>query len=129
MPEFGKRSKSCLSEAHIDLQKVFNIVIQIYDCSVICGHRGRAEQNKAYDKGNSKLRYPDSKHNKQPSQAVDAVPYPIDWNDINRFKELAGHVKMCAYILYSRGEINHLIRWGGDWKSFKDYPHYEIYKP
>lgn len=119
MSYFSKRSKENLSQCDPRLQKIFNEVILITNCSVICGHRGEEEQNKAYTEGKSKLKYPQSKHNKTPSLAVDVVPFPIDWDDIDRFKELASKVKQVAEDL----EIN--IECGCDWK-WKDYPHYEL---
>jgi peptidoglycan L-alanyl-D-glutamate endopeptidase CwlK len=136
MAKFGTRSKENLNEAHIDLQKVFNEVIKYFDCSVLCGHRTKAEQDKAYPKY-TKVKYPDSKHNKQPSMAVDVVPYPIEWDNTKRMIHFAGMVKGIAFQMHKRNEITHLIRWGGDWDSdtklkdnkFQDYPHYEIIKP
>ena len=137
MPKFGTRSKRNLSEALVDLQKIFEHVIKYFDCSIIEGHRGEEEQNKAYYSGKSQIKYPNGKHNKQPSEAVDAVPYPINWNDTKRMIYFAGFVVGIAQWMYDRNEITHLIRWGGDWNSnfdlndqtFIDYPHFEIIKP
>lgn len=128
MFKFGTRSRNNLSEAHLDLQKVFNEVIKIYDCSVIEGMRSRDEQDKLYAAGKSKLLWPQSKHNLAPSQAVDVIPYPIDWNDARRFTYLAGIVKGVA------SQLGIVIRWGGDWDSdnnfkdqtFNDLPHFEL---
>lgn len=91
-----------------------------FDFAVICGHRGEEQQTKAFDEGRSKVLYPMSEHNSVPSTAVDLAPYPIDWDDIEKFKILACHIKITAYLL----DIP--IEWGGDWKSFKDYPHYQL---
>lgn len=55
-------------------------------------------------------------------EAVDIAPYPIDWKNIERFNMVAAHIKRVAYLL----DIP--IQWGGDWKTFKDYPHYELKK-
>jgi peptidoglycan L-alanyl-D-glutamate endopeptidase CwlK len=120
MPEFGKRSRKELATAHPDLQRLFNEVIKQFDCSVICGHRGKADQEKAFLDGFSKVRWPKSKHNKTPSMAVDVVPYPIDWNDEKRFYALADVVKEEAKRLKVKA------KWGGDWKTFKDLPHWEL---
>jgi hypothetical protein len=128
MPKLGKRSKKNLSEAHPLLQELFEEAIKHYDFSVIEGHRPKEEQDKAYHKGLSKLKYPQSKHNKQPSLAVDAVPYPIDWNDKQRFYYFGGLI--CG--LAAAMGID--IRWGGDWdsdgefkdQSFHDLPHFEL---
>jgi hypothetical protein len=61
-----------------------------------------------------------SKHNKIPSEAVDVAPYPIDWQDIGRFKELS------SVIMEAAVELGIRLTWGGNFKTFKDYPHFEI---
>ena len=128
MYKFGTRSTKNLSEAHPDLQALFNEVIKHYDCTVIEGYRGEDEQNKACHAGASKLKFPQSKHNKTPSLAVDVCPYPIDWKDKDRFYHFVGFVKGVA----SQMGIN--IRCGADWdgdndfkdQSFHDLPHFEL---
>ncbi len=125
MPQFSKSSKKKLATAHQDLQVVFNEVIKHIDCTIVCGERGQKEQDKAYIIGNSQLKYPRSKHNKQPSMAVDVVPFPIDWEDHERFREFAWFVKGVAIVLKRYGAIDNDIKWGGDWK-WKDLPHYEL---
>ena len=128
MPSFGPKSKGNLGEAHQDLQKLFKKVVETYDCAVIEGYRGQEEQNSAYHSGKSKLKYPKSKHNRQPSLAVDVVPYPVDWEDTKQFYHFAGFVQGIAE------EMGISLRWGGDWnsnrlfedQSFHDLPHYEL---
>ena len=133
MPKFGKRSRENLSTCHPDLQTLFNEVVKHYDCSVLCGHRGEEDQNKAYYEGRSKLKFPQSKHNKQPSVAVDVVPWFINkpnirWNDKSKFYEFAGFVQGVA------SQLDIGIRWGGNWDSddelqdqtFFDLPHFEL---
>ena len=130
MPSFGAKSKANLSECQPDLQKVFNKVIQSYDCSVIEGYRGKEEQDAAFHSGKSKLQYPKSKHNRQPALAADVIPYPVDWDDTKQFYHFAGFVQGIAE------EMGIQIRWGGDWnsnrlfedQSFHDLPHYELIK-
>ena len=92
MPYFSKKSKGKLETCHKDLQKVFNEVIKHVDCTIIEGHRGEERQNRLYDEGITKVRYPDGRHNCNPSNAVDVVPYPIDWDDRERFHLFAGFV-------------------------------------
>ena len=133
MPEFGTRSKNNLSEAHPDLQRLFNEVIKYFDCSVIEGYRGEEEQNRYYHAGKSKAKFPQSRHNQTPSLAVDVVPYfknspHIRWDDKESFYYFAGFVKGVAY------KINIGIIWGGDWDDdkdlknqvFFDLPHFQI---
>ncbi len=126
--KFGQRSMKNLSEAHPDLQRLFSEVIKHVDCSVIEGFRSEEEQNKMVHDGRSKLEWPLSKHNQTPSLAVDVIPYPVDWNDKNRFYYFAGFVKGTA------ARLGIKIRWGGDWdsdnefkdQSFHDLPHFEL---
>ena len=133
MFKFSERSKINLSEAHEDLQRLFNEVIKYYDCTIIEGYRGEKEQNDVYDKGASKHKYPDSKHNRVPSLAVDAVPWfkdkpHIRWGDKKKFYEFGGFVLGIASMLGIK------IRWGGNWdmddelhdQEFFDLCHFEI---
>jgi peptidoglycan L-alanyl-D-glutamate endopeptidase CwlK len=120
MPKFSVISKERLDTCHPDLIRLMNEVIKHTDISILCGHRGEEEQNKAFNDGKSKVRFPFSKHNKTPSLAVDIAPYPIDWNDIQRFKDLAEIVKDAA------DKLDISVEWGGDWVKFKDYPHWQL---
>ena len=60
--------------------------------------------------------------------ALDVCPYPIDWNDKDRFYNFAGLVKGIAISMDIK------IRWGGDWdgdndlkdQTFFDLPHFEL---
>lgn len=89
------------------------------EITVLCGYRGEKEQNEAFAKGNSKLKFPKSKHNKKPAQAVDVAPYPIDWNDLKRFREMCNKIELIATKLGIK------IRLGRDFK-FVDMPHVEL---
>ena len=128
MPSFGKRSQSKLDTCHPDLQKVFNEVVKHFDCSIICGRRDCEEQNNLYHAGKSQLQFPDSKHNTLPSNAVDAIPYPVDWNDREQFSYFAG------FVIGIAASMGIKLRWGGDWdmdgettdNSFDDLPHIEL---
>ena len=128
MPRFGTRSKANLSSCHPDLQKVFNKVIEKVDCSVLCGHRGQKEQDKAYEEKRSQVKYPKGRHNAKPSNAVDVTPYPVDWNDRERQTLFAG------FVLGIARSMDIKLRWGGDWdmdfqvmdNRFDDFPHFEV---
>lgn len=131
MPEYSQRSLANLAEAHPALQAVFNEVIEHFDHAVIEGHRGRAAQDAAYHAGRSKLKYPKSKHNRKPALAVDACPWPLDWEDQRRFFLFAG------FVLGVAKSMGVELRWGGDWdgdgtwrdQSFHDLPHFELADP
>ena len=128
MPYFGTKSKKRLITCDIRLQKVFNEVIKHVDCSILEGHRDKDRQNKLYVEGKTKVKYPNGRHNRQPSSAVDVTPYPVDWKDRERQTLFAGFVMGVA----SQMDIN--LRWGGDWDQdfqvvdnrFDDFPHFEL---
>ena len=52
-------------------------------------------------------------------KAIDVVPYPVDWNDIGKFRTIADAFKQAAR------ELGVSMVWGGDWTK-KDYPHFEV---
>lgn len=128
MPSFSQESLDKLNTCHPDLQIILNEVIKHFDCKVLCGHRNKQEQDKAYRNGFSKVRWPNSKHNTTPSMAVDVAPYVVDYNDRERITYFAGYVMAIALSL----GIN--LRWGGDWdmdtqvndNAFDDLVHFEL---
>lgn len=114
MPSFSELSLARLSTCHPDLQRLFGAVILKIDCTALDGYRSEALQNRAFDEGKSKVRWPDGKHNKFPSDAVDVGPWPLDWNDWKSFYYFGGIVMATAWAL----GID--IRWGGDWNGNND---------
>ncbi len=122
MAVFSKTSRQHLDTCHPDLQLLMEEVIKRTDVTILCGHRDEAAQTDAYIHHVSKLQWPKSRHNSYPSEAVDIAPYPIEWSNIERFKQLATIVKECA----ARLAID--VEWGGDWNTFLDYPHWQLKK-
>ena len=128
MPNFSKSSLDKLKTCDKRIQEVCFELIKYFDFTVLCGHRGKEEQDLAFKEGRSKLKFPQSKHNKYSSQAIDICPYPIDWNDIRRFTYMAGMFVGIASIKGIK------VRWGGDWdkdtdlkdNKFNDLPHFEL---
>ena len=111
MPKFSLSSINKLNTCDHELQRLFNRVIENYDCTVICGARSDYDQRKAFAEKKSKLDgvTKRSKHQiskESPfSKAIDIAPYPIDWNDTKRFYHFAGFVQATAK------ELNFKIRW------------------
>jgi peptidoglycan L-alanyl-D-glutamate endopeptidase CwlK len=146
---FGKRSRARLDTCHPDLVKVLETVIKVYDFSIIEGLRTAETQAQYFKDGKSQLDGVKRKSKHQDdgsglSRAVDILPYYKGFNPFTSengpksFYYLAGLVHMAAQTLYDNGEIEHLIRWGGNWdgdmdffgdSSFFDLPHFELIKP
>ena len=128
MAKFGRRSASRLRTCDPRLVEILEAVVVWFDCSIIEGHRGEVAQNAAFDRGASKIRWPDGNHNEYPSKAVDVAPYPIVWGDRERMTLFAGFV-----LGFARAK-GITLRWGGDWdrdtevvdNTFDDLVHFEI---
>ena len=129
MPSFSERSHAALSTCHPELRRLFYEVIRHWDCTVLEGVRSEEQQAENVRRGVSKTLA--SKHLKQPdgwAHAVDVAPFPVDWQDTERFRAFGGFVLGVAAIMGVP------IRWGGDWdgdrtfkdESFVDLPHFEL---
>ena len=124
MPRFGKRSKERLKGVNPKLVNVLNELIKIMDVTIIEGLRTETRQNELLAQGKSKTKY--SKHLE--GKAVDLAPYPIDWEDRERFHYMGGMIRGIG----KQQGVD--IRWGGDWdsdgeikdNSFDDLVHVEI---
>jgi len=128
MPKFSKQSTAKLKTCHPLLAVIALEAIEEMDFVVLCGHRTPAEQQELYKQGRATkgriVTHVDgikkkSKHNYLPSLAMDLAPYPIDWNDLERFKKLADIIMRIAK------ENATPLEWGGAWKM-KDYPHFQL---
>lgn len=129
---FGEESKKALATAHPRLRLLANTVILFQDIAVREGHRGREEQEAHFEADRTQVRYPNSRHNSFPSEAIHFLPVPVSWagthKNLARYYFLAGRVKQIAR------ELGIEVRWGGDWDSdhdfsdqtFDDLAHWEL---
>jgi peptidoglycan L-alanyl-D-glutamate endopeptidase CwlK len=126
----------CQDFVHKDLITIFE---HTQDChyKVVEIYRGKNEQNALYFEGKTKLKYPQSKHNKIPAEAFDFIPEYYEHNPYDRITDffwIAGCIMSKADKLYEEGKITHKLRWGGDWdmdsrfydNKFNDYGHLEL---
>ena len=127
MFKFGKKSLDKINNAKfhpkLRLLLVEAIKTSPLDFTVIETVRTIEQQRIYVAKGTSKTmksRHIPSTNKSGLCEAVDIAPYPIDWKNTARFKQLAEHIKKTAKAL----NIN--IVWGGDWKTLIDMPHYEL---
>ena len=124
MPKFGKRSKERLKGVDTRLVNVLNELIKIMDVTIIEGLRSKQRQEILLKEGKTKTKF--SKHIE--GKAVDLAPYPVDWEDRDRFHYMGGMIRGIAK------QLNINVRWGGDWDSdgetkdnrFDDLVHVEI---
>ncbi len=124
--QLSQRSLTRLAGVHPDLVAVVKLAIQRtpVDFTVVEGLRTVAQQRENVAKGVSQTMA--SYHLPQAdglSHAVDLAPLidkAIPWNNWQAFADLACVVKACG------AELGVPIEWGGDWKTLKDGPHYQI---
>jgi peptidoglycan L-alanyl-D-glutamate endopeptidase CwlK len=130
MPAFGKESLKNRGQLHPKLQALLDETIRIMDFTIVCGWRGQRDQDAAYKSGASTKKWPNSKHNKIPSEAADLCPYRkgLRWEDKEAFYLLSGILKTLAF------KMGIKIRVGSDWdmdndlhdQEFNDLPHVEV---
>ena len=114
------RSEGRLSPVHADLQRVVRRALELttVDFTVVEGLRTAERQMELRQAGASRtLR---SRH--LTGHAVDLAPViagEIRW-DWPPFHQIAAAMKRAA------GELGVALVWGGDWRTFKDGPHFEL---
>lgn len=120
MPALSASSRRALAGVHPELRRLVEaaIIDTPVDFKVLEGLRSVAQQRINVRKGVSKTMK--SKH--LTGHAVDLIPLvngKATWAWPPYFR-LASHIKTTAKYLGIR------VTWGGDWKSFKDGPHWEL---
>jgi len=126
MPRLSMTSKQRLDTCHPLIQKVIYEAIKEspVDFLVVCGYRNQEDQDKAFAQGYSKVKFPNGKHNHNPSLAVDLAPVvdgKVLWDDSKLFERIADHVLAKAVDL----DVN--LTWGGNWTGgFVDQPHFQL---
>lgn len=141
MPKYSHKSLDVLNTCCEELQLLFTEVIKDFDCTLVCGHRTKSEQNRLFEMEppRTKVRWPNGKHNKLPSDAIDAIPYingAGSWDSIDCVY-FAGQVNGIFARLKREGLIadNVHLRNGADWDrdgdvyepgKLKDPYHFEI---
>lgn len=118
--KFSARSLKKLEGVHPDLIKVVHTALSLssVDFAVIEGVRTRQRQEQLVAAGASRTM--NSRH--LTGHAVDLAPFiggKISW-DWPPFHEIARVMKEAATT------HNVPLIWGGDWKTFKDGPHFEL---
>jgi peptidoglycan L-alanyl-D-glutamate endopeptidase CwlK len=116
----GAKSKERLKGVHPDLVRVVERAIQLteVDFSVIEGLRTIARQQQLVKSGASKT----MKSRHLTGHAVDlaaVIDGEIRW-DWPLYAKIAKAVKQAA------ADVKVPIEWGGDWRTFKDGPHWQL---
>ena len=131
--KLGKTSLARLQGVDETLVNVVKRAIEIseVDFTVMEGVRTLERQRELYAQGRTapgKIVTWTMKSRHIEGKAVDLVPYPLDWNDIEKFNKIKDAMFQAAKEL----DVN--LRWGADWdgdgnyreKGEYDSPHFEI---
>ena len=131
--KLGKTSLARLQGVDETLVNVVKRAIEIseVDFSVLEGVRTLERQRELYEQGRTapgKIVTWTMKSRHIEGKAVDLVPYPLDWNDLDKFNKIKDAMFQAAKEL----DVN--LRWGADWdgdgnyreKGEYDSPHFEI---
>lgn len=123
--KLGTTSRKRLQGVHPDLVKVVERAIEIseIDFTVLEGVRSVATQKKYVASGASKTMK--SRHIPAPNGYAHAVDLGALLNGKVNWSWPLYH-KIAAAMKQSALELKIPIEWGGDWKSFKDGPHFEL---
>lgn len=118
--KFGERSKLRMEGIHPDLIAVMELAIQRtpIDFTVLEGLRTLDRQKQLVAKGASKTM--NSRH--LTGHAIDVAPLDgksVSW-DWPLYHKLAPVIKGAA------DDLGVDLEWGGDWRSFKDGPHWQL---
>lgn len=129
----GKTSLARLQGVDETLVNVVKRAIEIseVDFTVLEGVRTLERQRELYAQGRTapgKIVTWTMKSRHIEGKAVDLVPYPLDWNDLEKFNKIKDAMFQAAKEL----DVN--LRWGADWdgdgnyreKGEYDSPHFEI---
>ena len=116
----SKKSLDRLTGVHPDLVRVVKRAIEIttVDFAVLEGVRSKARQEQLVKAGASQTM--NSRH--ITGHAVDLGAYvsgSVRW-DWPLYSKIADAVKQAA------AELGVPVEWGGDWRTFKDGPHFQI---
>ena len=131
--KLGKTSLARLQGVDETLVNVVKRAIEIseVDFTVMEGVRTLERQRELYAQGRTapgKIVTWTMKSRHIEGKAVDLVPYPLDWNDIEKFNK----IKYAMFQAAKELDVN--LRWGADWdgdgnyreKGEYDSPHFEI---
>ena len=128
MYRLGSRSRQNLIGVNDDLIKVVELAITIsdQDFTVVEGMRSLERQKRLYASGASTTM--NSRH--LTGHAVDLIPYPFhgdfDGDGIPNIEDWDQYYPIATAMKTAALQLGIVVEWGGDWKSFKDGPHWQL---
>ncbi len=109
-------------EELVKFYKAFSVELKVKhnkDFRIFEGHRTLERQKILFTQGFSKTL--NSQHLKKPSHAIDVIEFPYTWTGFILSKEYFNFVNT-----FLKNPKWMKIEWGGNWKKFKDLPHFQL---
>ncbi len=143
---YGTESLENIATCHQSLRQVAHVAMGIAESlgmDLTCpeGHRGEEKQEKYFEAKTSQVHFPDSDHNKEPSEAIHIQQYPILWpqkedSEKQKIKKTGRFYMVAAIMLIAAAQIGVDLGWGGDWdgdgdimdNDFDDLSHFFLKK-
>ena len=121
----GHRSKQRLKGVHPDLVKVVEKAIQLttVDFTVLEGVREAVRQKKLFESGASQTM------NGRHIPGADGFAKAVDlgaWVDDQVDWSWPLYHKIAAAMKEAAKQVDVPIEWGGDWRNFRDGPHFQL---
>lgn len=116
--KWSRSSAAKLAELTPELQRALNTALELFDMTIVTGFRDQAAQDAAVASGHSKVRWPNGKHNKRPSVAVDIQPYPMPRSEAMQRETLSYLCGLVSGVYYT--QTGRKLRWGGNWDQDSD---------
>ncbi|GLI57706.1 hypothetical protein PM10SUCC1_32200 [Propionigenium maris DSM 9537] len=131
MNRLGSRSHKNISNIDPKLAVIIGAVLAEgnVDFTITHGFRSLQEQQSLYAQGRTKkgpvVTKCDGVKKKsyhQTGKAIDFIPFPFDgdWNNTEQFKRVGEE------LLRVGKALGYNCSYGGHWKSFKDWPHFQL---
>lgn len=122
----SNRSLERMAGVNPKLQEIAKRAIEItpidFGIPKFGGLRNEGDQLYLYQSGKSKADGVNKKSYHQSGNALDVFAYvngKASWNELHL-------ALIAAAMLQAASELGYALEWGGLWKSFKDYPHFQI---
>ena len=143
---YGADSLENIATCHQSLRQVAHVAMGVaetlgLDLTCSEGQRGKEKQEEYFEAGTSEVHFPDSLHNKEPSEAIHIQMHPVLWpqkedSERQKIKKTGRFYMVASIMLMAAAQIGVDLGWGGDWdrdgdimdNDFDDLSHFFLIK-
>lgn len=96
-----------------------------HDAHISCAYRGKEAQDDAFKRGASHVKFPFSKHNHRNGFGAPSA-LALDLFRLGKDGKAYFPVEWYTELWHASQDDKLPMRWGGEFKRLKDYPHFEL---